>query len=84
MTKQKTLKTNLKGFYFFAWELNLLRKVGFKFRGLRLRSKQEINGVSFNTYQVLREPEPIKLTTVRREILRELPYKMTAINISVE
>lgn len=78
------IEGNFKGFYFFDWEIELLKEIGFQFPKLKKTNElKDGRGNSSCTYRILENPHPIKLNSKRRKLLEELPYKMNAINVSI-
>jgi len=82
--KMKTITAKLKGFYFQRWELTLIRSIGFKIPMASLELTRKADYAEWNTYKVLENPKPIRLTPEKRDMIIDLPNKMNAIDITID
>jgi hypothetical protein len=67
------IELNAKGFYFFDWEIKLLKEIGFKLPFLKKKSMY--------VFRVLKNPDPIINTARREKLMKELRLKMNAIDV---
>ena len=58
------IKLKIAGFYFFSWEIELMKKAGFSLQGVKKRTDR--------IYFVEENPEPVKVTERRLSLIREL------------
>ena len=70
----KMIKLELKSFYFFGWELELFREIGFEFIKPKGFGKKP-----YKVYRISENPAPIKSTEMREKLIEELKYRMNAI-----
>jgi len=77
----KIIKANFKGFYFFDWEIELLKKIGFEFPKLKKVSRLKCSPFEICTFKAIENPAPIELTQERKELVYQLRFQMNDINI---
>lgn len=77
----ETIAFNFKGFYFFDYELEILKeKLGLEFKHLK-RRRQKRPYRHLIVYKVLEDPEPVEATKERLFSLKhELPFMLNAIS----
>lgn len=69
-----------KGYYYFDYEIEALKEVGFVFPKLKKK-----RGQKGRVFRVMKNPEPIECTPQREKFIKEeLPFFMGPIEIRLE